>query len=212
MMQDAEKTLTLHLSSDAAVIPGSELFKITYDAESLTARIIEPGTSGTTPIIPPRIEYFASNNDGHPSPITDLLQINEIARASDLSKIKLLGNAVLSKMSILTDPEVMASRGKLESLRMGKKDVILTRANDSAQQAVTVDFEHLFEFLQRVASYLRSVLNKLKEKTPMKDEIIMRQELEGGQRKEFTIRLDDLRSQLIYNTQYGKPILEALGM
>jgi hypothetical protein len=206
------KILALHLVSDVAA-SDSDLFKITYDVESLTDRHGEPGASGTAPIIRPRIEYFALNNDPHPSPITDLLQVNEIARASDLSKIKLLGSAVLSKMNILTDPEVIASRGKLESLRMVEMDVIvITRTGDSPQQAIAVNFAHLFEFLQRVASSLRSVLDKLKEKTPLKDEVIMRQELEGGQRKEFTVNLDDLRSQLINNVQYGKPISDALGL
>lgn len=116
-------------------------------------------------------------------------------------------------MNILTDLEVIASRGKLESLRMEEKDAII-RLELSTQQSAAgaVNFEHLFEFLQRVASSLYPALDKLKEKTLVKDEIIMRQELEGGQRMEFTVKLDDLRSQLINNVQYGKPISDALGL
>jgi hypothetical protein len=48
-------------------------------------------------------------------------------------------------------------------------------------------------------------VKKLKEKTPVKDELIIRQELQGGQRKEFAVRLDDLMSNL-QETSFGKSV------
>jgi hypothetical protein len=54
-------------------------------------------------------------------------------------------------------------------------------------------------------------IRKLEEKTLVKDELIIRQELEGGQRKEFALSLGALRSQLADSPQ-GKSILSALGI
>jgi hypothetical protein len=74
-----------------------------------------------------------------------------------------------------------------------------------------VDFELLFEFLGHVASPFGVIVDRLKKKTPVPDELILRQDADGGQRKEFTVRLDDLRSQLA-DARFGGAILEALGL
>ena len=53
-------------------------------------------------------------------------------------------------------------------------------------------------------------VKKLKEKTPIKGELILREEVEKGQRKEFTISLDDLKSQLMDTHYCGKAVSDIL--
>ncbi len=200
----SQKILRLHLAADMDRANNS-LFTITYAVDSLSEPQTHPRDARTPPLMHrPQIDYRTSDN-GQTSEITDLLQIGEIERLSDLPKIRLLGVALLSKMGILTDRSTVESRGRLDSLRKDDAEIIQSAGTQR------VDFVRLFEFLVLVASTLGPSVKKLREKTPMKDELILRQEVPGGQRKEFTIRLDDLRSQL-HDEKYGRPILEALGM
>lgn len=200
------KTLVLQLASDMAR-PTSSLFKVTYDVSSLSAIQGQPGTSSTSSSEHngPRIDYYRIDENGQQLETTDLLQIAEIEKSTDLSKIMLLGTATLSKINILTDPMTLFSRARLESLEVGGKKVV-----GKPNELQRIDFINLFEFLRLVASTFNLTIQKLKEKTPVQEEIIIRQELAGGQRKEFTIRLDDLRSRLT-EPRYGNPISEALG-
>ncbi|HEU4984841.1 MAG TPA: hypothetical protein VFT58_04310, partial [Nitrososphaera sp.] len=68
---------------------------------------------------------------------------------------------------------------------------------------VFVEYSLLFDLLEALARSFGPAVGKLKDKTPVKEELILRQELEGGQRKEFAAKLDDLRAQL-GETPYGK--------
>lgn len=198
------KSLLVQVAADVGLLDNN-LFTITYAVDSLSEPHAHSSSSRTQPSeLRPKIDYRATDN-GQISEITDLLQMGEIERMSDLPKIRLLGTAILSKMGILTDHATIASRGQLESLSTDDAEII------KSARTQKVDFVRLFEFLGLVASIFRPTLNKLREKTPMKDEIILRQELPGGQRKEFTIRLEDLRSQL-GDEKYGKPVLTTLGL
>jgi hypothetical protein len=201
-----EKTLTLQLASDIAR-PSSSLFKITYNVSSLSAMQGQLRGSGASFSAHdrPRLDYYKIDENGQASENTDLLQIAEIEKSTDVSRLILLGAAMLSKINILGDPMTLLSRGELESLEAGETKVVI-KANRSQR----IDFVNLFEFLRLVASMFYSILKKLKEKTPVKGEVIIRQELTGGHRKEFTLGLDDMRSHLA-DERYGKPILDALG-
>ena len=195
------KTLTLQLASDAMAGPDS-LFRITYDVDSLTDVQKTPSNPSRRQ---PRIDHVAAT-DGQPLETTDLLQIGEIERMSDTSKIMLLGAAALARMNILTDPATVASRGKLESLKLHDCEIIT-----AGKIQEEVDFERLFEFLGHVASPFGVIVDRLKKKTPVQDELILRQDADGGQRREFTVRLDELRS-LLADARFGRPISETLGL
>jgi hypothetical protein len=186
-----QKTLIVQLAADPARADDS-IFTITYLVDGLSDR---------RPAERPRIDFRTIDN-GQTSETTDMLQIGEIERMSDLPKIRLLGTAIMSKMGIITNQATIASRGRLDSLKTDNADIITPQK---------VDFDRLFEFLGLISLTLRPTLDKLREKTPVKDELIVRQEVPGGQRKEYTIRLDDLRSQLA-DERHGRPILGALGM
>jgi hypothetical protein len=74
---------------------------------------------------------------------------------------------------------------------------------------VSVDFRLLFDLLETLARSFSPVAGKLKEKTPVKGELILRQELKGEQRKEFAVRLDELRSEL-GETSFGKSVFQII--
>jgi hypothetical protein len=226
-----QKTLTLHLASDA-MSPYSHLFVITYNLDD--GGIFETGRSTITATAPtattidaakvtpssapgklqsaqkkrPRIDYKTANADGSSSESTDLLQNSEIEKMSDLSTLALLGKTILLKLSnILDDPMTILSKGKLEFLRVQRNTIAATIAG--TPDRVAIDFAGLFNFLLLVAAEFHPTLRKLRERTPLKEEIIIRQELPEGKRREYAVRLDDLRSKLT-DSPYGRQILEKL--
>ncbi|WP_148699250.1 hypothetical protein [Candidatus Nitrososphaera evergladensis] len=161
---------------------------------------------------------------------TDLLRIKEIEQATDLRKLTTFGTAVLTKMQILRDPKILALKGKLKLLAVEEKEAIaMSRRNVSGGAAaeptgsgftataataimsplVFIEFRLLFDLLEALARSFGPAIGKLREKTPVKEELILRQELEGGQRKEFAVRLADLRLQL-EETTHGKSISRTL--
>jgi hypothetical protein len=199
-----EKTLSIQLVPDVAQ-PENDLVSITYDVSGLSTSLSQPAASNSISTASrPKLDYTSRKN-GNLVAASDLLQIRQVEQMADLSKFWLLGNAVLTKMKILQSPSIIASRGELELLKVGEKDVV---GPDATRK---VDFLVLFEFLESIALSFTPLVRRLKEKTPIKGELILRQELEAGQRKEFTVRLDDLKSELV-DTEYGKRISDIIGI
>jgi hypothetical protein len=221
-----EKTLEVWLTSDVAGPAGDnkgELFTIVFDVASLpdpSARVAPSASSSANPVFSttrPRIHY-TDNRGGEQATMseTDLLQIKEIEQATDLNRLAMFGTAVLANVQILGDPGILALKGKLKLLTVEEKEAIAMSRHDirtaaagsgasAATALVFVEFPLLFDLLEALARSFGPVVEKLKEKTPVKEELILRQESEGGQRKEFAVKLDDLRSQL-GETPYGKSV------
>lgn len=211
------KTLEVLLASDlAAAIAGpaggeegrGELFTLVFDASSGLA-----DDSATLEAIHPVVRY-TDNKEQAIMAETNLLQIKEIEQATNLRKLATLGAAVLAKLQILQDPRLLASRGKLNLLAVEEKEAIAasgrrTAGSDAAAALVFVEFPLIFNLIEALARSFGPVVERLKEKTPVKEELILRQELEGGQRKEFAVRLDELRSQL-GETPFGKSVFRTV--
>lgn len=231
-LQDSA-ALVLQIAPDLAR-PWSETIRVTYAVGDLPPLAAGHGADAAQSSRPdpargsrPRIDVLTdgdADRPQQPSPqLADLLRISEIEKASDLPRIELLGAAAMAKMRVLADPAVVAPVEKLELLSLGGREIVSAAAmttttggspssSPSAQHYYnSVDFDSLFEFLRAVAALLGGSIRKLEEKTPVKDELIMRQELEGGQRKEFALSLGALRSQLADSPQ-GKSIQSALGI
>ncbi len=204
-----------------------EFFSIVFDVTSLpgsTHTSSSPSANSTLPATThPTIHYTDNRERGRGGQATmeetDLLQIKEIEQATDLRKLAMFGTEVLARMQILRDPGILALKGKLKLLTVDEKEAISMSRRDASDAAmassgaaatatsalVLIDYHLLFDLLEALARSFGPVVEKLKEKTPVKEELILRQELEGGQRKEFAVRLDDLRSQL-GETSHGKTI------
>jgi hypothetical protein len=194
------KTLVVELAKDPARPEESGLFKITYDVANLSV----PGQPHASAGARPRIDYLVQDG-GNLVTESDLLQIAEIQKNSDLSKLHLLGSAVLAKIRILQDPQVIRSRGTLTELRTRNDNLVIP--SDLKQG----NYSALIEFLESIAFSYAPFAKKMQEKTPVQGELVLREELGGGQRKEYSVRVDELRSQL-KDTEHGKRIAAAMGL
>lgn len=211
-----EKTFEVGLASDIA--SGSagegggkgEFFTVAFDMASLASDSYTRTVNLASPTIRPRI-YYTNNKEQAAAAAaeTDLLQTREIEQATDLYKLVAFGKAVLEKMRLLQEPGILASKGRLKLLAVEEKDAIAAAVPGHSAGAagsgvmVFVEYSLLFDLLEALARSFGPAVGKLKDKTPVKEELILRQELEGGQRKEFAAKLDDLRAQL-GETPYGK--------
>ena len=195
-----DKTLTIELARDPArVQQEGDIFRITYDVGALSSPPQSAGASA-----PPKIDYLSSTGTTMETE-SDLLQIADIRSIADLSKIHLLGAAVLARIRMLQDPQLLRSRGKIAELRTAGSRVIVPADLGSGQ------YSSMFEFLQSIARSYAPFVKKMQTKTSMTGELILREELGGGQRKEYSVRANDLRSQLA-ETESGRAIAIALGL
>lgn len=203
---EGDKTLTIELAEDAAHADTGH-FRISYDLSALSNSAMQyeeqhfPGSA----ISRPKIDYLSKDNGGTPVTRSDVLQIEEIQKNSNISKIQLLGAAILSKIRILQAPQIVQSRGRLEELKTHESEIVIPA---SLKQG---DYYSLFQFLESVASSFAPYVGKMKERTQVKGELTIREELGSGQRREFSVRADDLKSQL-KDTEYGNRIGLALGL
>ena len=190
------KTLAIELARDLPVRKNSDVFRVSYDVASLTDQNPDRATL-------PRIDYI-SMQDGSIATEPDLLQLAEIKVNTDISKLRLLGAAILSRARILQDPQLLSSRAKLVELRIQNDDVIIPSALQDG------DYSSLFKFLVSIAQSYSPFVKKMQEKTPVKGELTLKEELGGGQRKEYSARVEELRTQLM-ETENGKAVAFALG-
>jgi hypothetical protein len=203
---EGDKTLSIELAEDAARAD-TDLFRISYDLGTLSnsAMQYEGQQFPSSAISRPKIDYLFKDNGGTPVTRSDILQIDEIQKNTDISKIQLLGAAILSKIRILQAPQIVQSRGRLEELKTHESEIVIPA---SLKQG---DFASLFEFLESVASSFAPYIGKMKERTQVQGELTIREELGSGQRREFSVRLDDLKSQL-KDSEYGNRIGSAMGL
>ncbi|HEX2014682.1 MAG TPA: hypothetical protein VLA68_05595 [Nitrososphaera sp.] len=205
-MLQADKTLVIELAEDAK--PGDiDIFRITYDVGGFPDSLGRSSgqREAGNPAARPRIDYLSKGNGGNLSAASDLLQNKEIEKSSDMSKIQLLGSAVLSRIRALQDYKIVQSRGRLGELKIRDGDNIIPSAVQRG------DFEGLFDFLESIASSFAPFVRRMAEKSPVRGELALREELGGGQRKEYSVRVDDLRSQL-KETEYSGKVAAALGI
>ena len=201
-----DKTLAIELAEDAARAD-TGLFRIAFDLgnPSNSAMQYEGQQFPSSVFSRPKIDYLSKDDGGTSVTQSDLLQIEEIQKNANISKIQLLGAAVLSKIRILQAPQIVESRGRLEELKTHDSEIVIP---SSLRQG---NYDSLFEFLESVASSFAPYIEKMKERTQVQGELIVREELHGGQRREFSARVDDLKSQL-KDTEYGNRIGAAMGL
>jgi hypothetical protein len=133
-----------------------------------------------------------------------VLHISEIAQATDFSKILFCGTAILEKLKILENVNVVASTGQLELLEVNDSHIL--KRNEMRKIEITL----LFDLLNFVAYYFAPLVRSLKEKTPVDGELILRQEGQNGGRREFSVKLGDLKSQLPATHYFGRKVASTL--
>src|SRR5918995_4974647 len=178
--------------------PDDNLIQIKYRISELnhdhrTAVTNTNGTSGK-----PRTHYnklpridFTSSEEGK---VQDILGIKDIAEATDIPEILLLGRAILDKIELILHHESsqLALYSKLSSIRVNDKDAVVVDATKSSislgnSNIVAYDPSLITVFLEITAKYFSPIIRKLKEKSPMKNELILRFENADGSREEHSL-------------------------
>ena len=160
----------------------------------------------------PRID-FTSSEQGK---VQDILGIKDIAEATDIPEILLLGRAILDKMELILhhEPSKLALYSKLYSIRVDDKDALVVDESKSSislgnSNIVAYDPSLVTIFLEITAKYYSPIIKKLKEKSPMKNELILRFENADGSREEHSLGIEELNF-LLKRTDGGKRIAQAL--
>ena len=160
----------------------------------------------------PRID-FTSSEQGK---VQDILGIKDIAEATDIPKILLLGRAILDKIELILyhEPSQLALYSKLSSIRVDDKDAVVVDESKSSislgnSNIVAYDPGLVTIFLEITAKYYSPIITKLREKSPMKNELILRFENADGSREEYSLGIEELNF-LLKRTDGGKKIARAL--
>jgi hypothetical protein len=160
----------------------------------------------------PRID-FTSSEQGK---VHDILGIKDIAEGTDIAQILLLGRAILDKVELILyyEPSQLALYSRIMSIRVGDKDAVVVDPSKSSislgnSNIVAYDPNLVTIFLEITAKYYSSIITKLKEKSPMKDELILRFENADGSREEHSLAIEELNN-LLKKTEGGKKIARAL--
>ena len=160
----------------------------------------------------PRID-FTSSEQGK---LQDILGIKDIAEATDIAQILLLGRAILDKIELILyyEPSKLALYSRISSIRVDDKDAVVVDPSKSSislgnSNIVAYDPTLVTIFLEITAKYYSSIIRKLKEKSPMKDELILRFENVDGSREEHSLAIEEL-NYLLKKTDGGKKVARAL--
>ena len=196
--------LSFALVADLAK-PDNDFFELTFEIDQISNPF--PYQNGQVDVKTcPKLHYFTAKNslETAESPL-DLFQIGDIVQASDLPKIVLFVKEILGKLSILRKDGVIALNGHLEFLSANGADIVTSENN-----RMKIEYSPLLEFISIVAESLTLHVKILKEKTPVGGELILRQEVDRGERKEYSARLEDLRSRLPREDPWGRRIADTL--
>ena len=160
----------------------------------------------------PRID-FTSSEQGKAQ---DILGIKDIAEVTDIPGILLLGRAILDKIELILhyEPSQLALYSKLSSIRVDDKDALVVNESKSSislgnNNIVAYDPSLVTIFLEIIAKYYSPIIRKLKERSPMKNELILRFENADGSREEHSLGIEELNI-LLKRTEGGKKIARAL--
>ena len=160
----------------------------------------------------PRID-FTSSEQGK---VQDILGIKDVSEATDIAQILLLGRAILDKIELILyyEPSQLALYSRISSIRVDDKDAVVVDPSKSSislgnSNIVAYDPNLVTIFLEITAKYYSSIIRKLKEKGPMKDELILRFENADGSREEHSLAIEEL-NYLLKKTDGGKKVARAL--
>ncbi len=146
----------------------------------------------------------------------NLLQ-KEIQQITDISKILFLGKLLADKIRYLSDPKLATS--KLTTIRVDDRNAISVNSItalpssslSSSSPLLVYDEELVISFLKSLATGFAPLVIKLREKSPIKGELILRHEIDNKLGEEYVIRPEELYVQLS-TTDEAKKVAAILGV
>jgi hypothetical protein len=210
------KTLFLILADDASKLD-DKVMKINYDM----ADWYQNDFNDKIDDVSAKAEFYKRLISEGKVPKIDYIQDKEIRRLNlfqkeflqftDISKIFLLGKVLTDKMNSILNPKAIASHIKLESIKVDEKDAIKVNRDSAKSPSLLYNEELVISFLESVATGFAPLILKLKTKSPVEGELILRYETGDRQREEYVVRTKEINSQLS-STNEGKRISSMLGL
>jgi hypothetical protein len=209
------KTLSLILADDASKLD-DKVMKINYDLADWYQNDFDDKVG-----VSAKDEFYKRLISEGKVPKIDYIQDKEIRRLNlfqkefmqftDISKILLLGKVLTDKMNSILNPKAIASHIKLESIKVDDKDAIKVNRDSAKSPSLLYNEELVISFLESVAIGFAPLILKLKTKSPVEGELILRYETGGRQREEYVVRIEEINSQLS-STNEGKRLSSILGL
>lgn len=209
------KTLSLILADDTSKLDDN-VMKINYDLADWYQNDLDDKVD-----VSQNAEFYKRLISEEKVPKIDYIQDKEIRRLNlfqkefmqftDISKILLLGKVLTGKMNSILNPKAIASHIKLESIKVDDKDAIKVNRDSAKSPSLLYNEELVISFLESVATGFAPLILKLKTKSPVKGELILRYETDQRQREEYVVRTEEINSQLS-STNEGKRISSILGL
>jgi hypothetical protein len=210
------KTLFLILADDASKLD-DKVMKINYDM----ADWYQNDFNDKVDDVSAKTKFYNRLISEGKVPKIDYIQDKEIRRLNlfqkeflqftDISKIFLLGKVLTDKMNSILNPKAIASHIKLESIKVDDKDAIKVNRDSAKSPSLLYNEELVISFLESVATGFAPLILKLKTKSPVEGELILRYETGDRQREEYVVRTKEINSQLS-STNEGKRISSMLGL
>jgi hypothetical protein len=209
------KTLFLILANDASKLD-DKVMKINYDMADWYQNDFDDKVD-----VSAKAEFYKRLISEGKVPKIDYIQDKEIRRLNlfqkeflqftDISKIFLLGKVLTDKMNSILNPKTITSHIKLESIKVDDKDAIKVNRDSAKSPSLLYNEELVISFLESVATGFAPLILKLKTKSPVEGELILRYETGDRQREEYVVRTEEINSQLS-STNEGKRISSILGL
>ena len=212
---ESGKELSLILAQDASKLD-DKVMKIHYDLISWYQNNYHDKVNFST-----NSNFYKKLISEGKVPKIDYIQDKEIRRLNlfqkeflqftDINKILLLGKVVTDKMNGILDREAIASHIKLESIIIDGKEAIKINRGSGQSTSLFYSEELVISFLESIATGFAPLILKLKNKSPVKGELILRYETDNKQREEYVVRTEELNLQLSI-TDEGKRLSAILGL
>lgn len=206
------RSLSVILSAESR--PTNKVIKIEYDLNDLHAGGPDPSanesSSNYEQLIAegrvPRVEYINEKENRR----IDLLQ-KEFQRATDITRIMIMGGKLEEKLQQLLDIRSVSSYIRLYSITVDDKEAVVMMNNQSPDGHLSYHEDLVVSFLGSIASGFEPVIQMLMVKSPIKGELILRYDSPDKQREEYMIRVSDIISRLS-SSNAGRSVLSALGL
>ena len=126
----------------------------------------------------------------------------------DFNQIFNLCKYIIKNIEKTIDPLNLHNGFSLEYIELyGKKAIDHYLDKDANNERIYYDKTLISRFLEIIAEYLLPQIEKIKEKSPVVGELILRYEMDGQPRKEYVLKTEDIKEQL-NNFEDGKKILK----
>jgi hypothetical protein len=211
----SDKTLSLILADDASKLD-DKVLKVEYDLTDWNQNNYDANVH-----VAANADFYKRLIDEGKVPRIDYIQDKEIRRlnlfqkeflqVTDIPKILLLGKLLTDKMNSLLNPKANTSHLKLESIKIDDKDAMKINRDSAQSTSLFYSEELVISFLELVATGFAPLILKLKNRSPVEGELILRYETADRQREEYVVRIKELNSQLS-STDEGKRISNILGL